>query len=345
MGAAMGKRFSNMGTGSKPRVSVIMPVYNTRQDWLDLAISSILGQTFKEFELIIIDNGSDEATQRRLSEYQDERIILLRLDKNMEAAVARNEGLKIARGEYIALMDSDDISLPERFEKQVEYMESHPDIGVLGACVGDAHNPGKIVRARGCLNSRQIECHLMLVGNVFCASTLVFRAEVLRQMGEHFSPDFFPAEDFKLLADLIGKTSFAKLDERLVLYRFHSPNCYEDDQKVLSCRIQAKVLCLLYGVSHEDALSFVHALYARPITDDPERLCVAFRHIFSQLTAHGYQPADVMAALQLAVGKIFYRTKSLRRQLRLFRSSLGREFHVGLFRRVWCLLTRGILSF
>ena len=333
------------GEPVRPRVSVIMPVYNTRQDWLDLAIRSILGQTFKEFELIIIDNGSDEATQRRLSGYRDARIILLRLDRNMEAAVARNEGLKIARGEYIALMDSDDISLPERFEKQVEYMESHSDIGVLGACVSDAHNPDKIVRTKSCLNSRQIECHLMLVGNVFCSSTLMFRAEVLHQMGEHFSPDFFPAEDFKFLADLIGKTSFAKLDERLVLYRFHSPNCYKDDQKVLSCRIQAKVLCLLYGVSHEDALSFVHALYARPITDDPERLCVAFRHIFSQLTAHGYQPADVMAALQLAVGKIFYRTKSLRRQLRLFRSSLGREFHVGLFRRVWCLLTRGILSF
>ena len=328
-----------------PTVSVIMPVYNTRSEWLCSAIDSILSQTFQDFELIIIDNGSDEATRRILANYSDPRIVRRRLEKNVGAASARNEALDMARGEFLAIMDSDDIALPNRLEAQISFLRAHAEVGVLGSCVGDANDPGKIMRSEGCLDSRRIECDLMLVGNMFCASSLVFRAEVLHRVGVRFSADFFPSEDFKILTDLIGKTRFAKLEERLVLYRFHFPNRYQDDQEVLACQIQVDLLSRLYDVSREDALLFTHALHARAMAGDMERLCDAFRHILSQLTAHGYPHADVMASLQWAARKIFYRTKALRGQLRLFRSPLGREFHVGLLRRIWCLLTRGILSF
>lgn len=329
-----------------PTVSVIMPVYNTRSEWLCSAIDSILSQTFQDFELIIIDNGSDEATRRILANYSDPRIVRRRLEKNVGAASARNEALDMARGEFLAIMDSDDIALPNRLEAQISFLRAHTEVGVLGSCVGDANDPGKIMRSEGCLDSRRIECDLMLVGNMFCASSLVFRAEVLHRVGVRFSADFFPSEDFKILTDLIGKTRFAKLEERLVLYRFHFPNRYQDDQEVLAGQIQVDLLSRLYDVSREDALLFTHALHApHTMTEDMERLCDAFRHILSQLTAHGYPHADVMASLQWAARKIFYRTKSLRGQLRLFRSPLGREFHMGLLRRVWCLLTRGILSF
>ena len=308
-----------------PTVSVIMPVYNTRSEWLCSAIDSILSQTFQDFELIIIDNGSDEATLRILANYSDPRIVRRRLEKNVGAASARNEALDMARGEFLAIMDSDDIALPNRLEAQISFLRAHTEVGVLGSCVGDANDPGKIM---------------------FCASSLVFRAEVLHRVGVRFSADFFPSEDFKILTDLIGKTRFAKLEERLVLYRFHFPNRYQDEQEVLACQIQVDLLSRLYDVSREDALLFTHALHApHTMTEDMERLCDAFRHILSQLTAHGYPHADVMASLQWAARKIFYRTKSLRGQLRLFRSPLGREFHMGLLRRVWCLLTRGILSF
>ena len=328
-----------------PTVSVIMAVYNTRSEWLCGAIDSVLSQSFRDFELIIIDNGSDAATQRVLKSYCDSRIVLRRLEKNAGAAHARNEALDVARGEFLAIMDSDDISLPNRLEVEVSFLRSHTEVGVLGSCSGDADTPGKITNLKGCLNSRQIECNMVLVGNMFHASSLMFRAEVLRQARVRFSADFFPAEDFKILADLIGKTRFAKLDERLVLYRYHFPNRYWDAQEVLACQIQADLLSHLYGVSRVDALLFAHALHARPMAGNMERLCDAFRHISSQLTAHGYPQADVMASLQWAVRKTFYRTRSLRGQLCLFRSPLGREFHLGFLWRAWCLLTRGILSF
>jgi len=100
-------------------ISVIMPVYN-RAEFIGEAIQSILSQTYKNFELIIIDDASTDNTLKVISEFtDDDRILLLKNKKNEGVAATRNRGIEIAKGEFIAFMDSDDISLPQRFEKQV----------------------------------------------------------------------------------------------------------------------------------------------------------------------------------------------------------------------------------
>ena len=116
-------------------ISVVMPVYNVEISMLEEAVNSILSQTFQDFEFIIIDDASNDDTYNYLNGIKDERIILIRNSEHLGITKSLNIGLKEAKGKYIARMDGDDISLPQRFEKQYEYMESHPDVIVCGTGV------------------------------------------------------------------------------------------------------------------------------------------------------------------------------------------------------------------
>ena len=327
----------------EPRVSVIMPVHNTRQEWLDTAIGSILGQTLSDFELIIIDDGSDEATQRQLSEYKDARIVRLRLEENVKAAIARNEGLKIARGEYVAFMDSDDISLPERLEKQVEYMENHPGIGLVASRVGDAVHPWKVEHWEGRNHPRQIECDLLLVGNVLCTSSVMVRREILCREDIEFREDSFPAEDYKMWVELVGKAKMLRMDEVLARYRKRNPNPKREEQEEMAARIQTEVLTGRFGVRKEEAEELASFLHVPGVAFDEERLQVAVRHVIEQLGAAGYGREYTESALRWAIRKVYYRTKTWEGQVRLMRMPWGKEMRLGRVWRLWCFITRGIL--
>ena len=105
---------------NNPLVSVVMPVYN-REMYVGAAIESILGQTFTDFELIIVDDGSTDQSVAIIQGYRDPRIRLIRFSQNKGVSAARNVGNHEARGEFIAVMDSDDIALPKRLEKQLAF--------------------------------------------------------------------------------------------------------------------------------------------------------------------------------------------------------------------------------
>ena len=116
---------------TKPMVSVVMPVYNGSK-YLKEAIDSILNQTFTNFELIIINDGSTDNSEDIIFSYQDRRIYYLKNEHNKGICITLNRGLDNARGKYIARMDCDDISMPQRLAKQVNYLERHRDVGALG---------------------------------------------------------------------------------------------------------------------------------------------------------------------------------------------------------------------
>ena len=115
-----------------PKVTVLMSVYNGEK-YLQEAIDSILEQTFKDFEFLIINDGSTDKTGEILESYHDLRIKIINNEKNIGLTKSLNKGLKLARGEYIARQDADDISMPERLEKEVEFLETHQDYAVVGA--------------------------------------------------------------------------------------------------------------------------------------------------------------------------------------------------------------------
>jgi glycosyltransferase involved in cell wall biosynthesis len=119
-------------TGHKPKVTVLMPAYNAA-NYIGEAIDSVLQQTFTDFELLIINDGSTDNTKQVIESYDDNRIILIGHLVNHGIAAALNTGLSKANGEYIARFDADDICVPERLQEQVSFLDNHPDYVLTGS--------------------------------------------------------------------------------------------------------------------------------------------------------------------------------------------------------------------
>ncbi len=114
-----------------PTISVVMPVYNGAK-YLKEAIESVLNQSFKDFELILINDGSTDSSESIIKSFDEPRIVYLNNGGNLGLSKSFNKGIIAAKGTYIARMDADDVSLPNRFEIQLDYLDTHPNIGVIG---------------------------------------------------------------------------------------------------------------------------------------------------------------------------------------------------------------------
>ncbi len=210
---------------SVPQVSVLMTVYNGER-YLAEAIDSILAQTFSDFEFIIVDDGSQDSSAKIIRDYakRDERIYFLQLERNRGQAVALNRGLAKARGEFITRMDCDDISLPERLRKQVDYLQACPEIGVLGAWQENVDQD-----LRPLVLYELPERHAEIVFNHLISrpsiggAVVMMRAEALVGIGG-FDPQRQTARDWELFAKLSARTRLANLQECLYLYRRHERN-------------------------------------------------------------------------------------------------------------------------
>src|SRR2546423_6687976 len=130
-----------MVVAMRPRVSVLMPVYDVAK-YLREAIDSILGQTFTDFEFIIIDDASTDRSAEIINSYNDPRIRFIQNEKNVGLIATLNRGLDLAYGEYLARMDQDDVSLPERLAKQVAFMETASDVAASGTWARDIDDKG-----------------------------------------------------------------------------------------------------------------------------------------------------------------------------------------------------------
>ena len=205
-----------------PLVSVIMPVYNGER-YLAEAIESILTQTLGDLELIVVDDCSTDGSAAIARDYasRDERLQFLRHDRNRGGGPARNSGIAVARGKFIAGMDCDDVSLPQRLEKQVAFLQSNPDIGVVGAFL---QTVGPYLSERQTHAYPQqhafIVLHWILGGRTtMSGGAMLARREALLSVGGH--ADVHLAEDRELFSRLYFKTRFATLPEALYLYRSH----------------------------------------------------------------------------------------------------------------------------
>jgi glycosyltransferase involved in cell wall biosynthesis len=204
-----------------PLISVCMPVYNAER-YVAEAVESVLAQTFGDFEFLIIDDGSTDGSRRILERYAavDPRIRLVSRP-NTGLVIALNEMLAMARGEFIARMDADDVSLPQRFERQVSYLREHPEVLVLGS-------PVLLVDPRGAplTEMRQKQEHAeideaLLDGIVLiCHPAVMARARAIREAGGYRS-EAFPAEDADLWLRIAETGKLANLPEVLVKYRQH----------------------------------------------------------------------------------------------------------------------------
>ena len=202
----------------KPTVSVIIPTYN-RAKLLPRAIKSVLNQTFKDFEVIIVDDGSTDNTEEVINEFQkhDKRIKYIRHEKNKGAAAARNTGIKIAQGEYIAFQDSDDEWLPEKLEKQMKIFESAPaEIGVVYTGLWRMGNSRKVYIPSIKRVQKEGNIHIELLNRNFIAlPTVIIRKECFKKAGM-FDECFPRFQDWELFIRISRVYKFKYIDEPLV---------------------------------------------------------------------------------------------------------------------------------
>ncbi len=247
-----------------PLVSVIMPVFNGEK-YLAEAIESILAQTFTDFELLIVDDGSTDGSAEiiRSFEAQDRRVRFIQLKSNKGVSDARNFGIAAATGDCIAGMDCDDVSLPQRLEKQVDFLKANPKIGAVGTCCRVFSHDLARSHFDFVVPQRHAQIALNLfIGAHFVNSTVMFRRQYLTSVGV-YEPGRRKAEDIELVSRLLDETpiTFANLPDILLQYRRHtqakgySPNIERDRR-----RVWAGMLHRLWGEAPDSTLELFHSL-------------------------------------------------------------------------------------
>lgn len=199
-----------------PRVSVVMPVHNAAP-YVREAVDSMLGQTFGDFELIVVDDGSTDGSAEIVKAITDPRIRLI-AQSNQGIAAALNNGVAAARGEFIARMDADDVSMPERLAKQVAHLDAHPEVGLLGTWAEIVDADGKRIGAFEHPTSHARIRHDLLFDTPFAHPTMMIRRALFNSAGGYDSdPAIF--EDHDLWRRMITRTKGANLPEHLLRYR------------------------------------------------------------------------------------------------------------------------------
>lgn len=203
-----------------PLVSVLMPAYNC-ETYVSEAVSSMLSQTFADFELLVIDDGSTDATRAVLESIHDPRLRLVSNPRNLGLIATLNRGLELASGRYIARMDADDVSAPERLEKQVQFLESHPGVDVLGTMVNLIDEAGRIFGSLADYPTSTDDVRkYMLRECCLVHPTVMFRKDVVQAAGG-YDASARHAEDYDLWLRLADRHMIANLPEKLVSYRMH----------------------------------------------------------------------------------------------------------------------------
>lgn len=210
------------GKPERPTVSVVMAIFNDRPDALEAALASIAGQTWSDWELVVADDSTNAASIAVLEAYAARlgpKMILRRHEKRLGLVGSINDALDFARGDYIARMDGDDICKPDRLEKQVAYLDSHPDVGILGGDIEVMTDGGATLSVRRYKKSRADIERIAFIRNPLAQPTVMMRRSVLDLIGP-YDPRFRKAEDYELwLRALKAGVVIENLDRVLIRYR------------------------------------------------------------------------------------------------------------------------------
>ena len=201
-----------------PTVSVLLPVYNGQDDVCN-AVDSILSQTYEDFELIIIDDGSKDNSFRILEGIHDSRIRLFR-QENLGLAATLNRGIALAHGRFIARQDQDDLSHPARLAKQVAFMQANPEYALLGTAAEIWVGDHRTSRAHDHPIEYGVLCFDLLFNNPFVHSSVMLRRDAVVTIGGYTMDPFRqPPEDYELWSRMARGYHVANLADRLLVYR------------------------------------------------------------------------------------------------------------------------------
>lgn len=214
----------------KPIISVLLPVYNTKEEYLRKCIESILNQTFPNFELIILNDGSTNNVEEVINSYNDSRIKYFRNEKTQGITEVRNKLVSFATGKYIAVTDHDDISVPERFEKEFNFLENNPEFSFVSSWLEVFHETKHRTKI---LKSLEFPSYLsMLKRCEFFHPACMYRKADLEKYNLKYEKDYFGAQDYALFAKAIKYMKFANIQEPLLKYRKHETNASNNKKKM-----------------------------------------------------------------------------------------------------------------
>lgn len=213
-----------------PAVSIVMPVHNGAQ-YIECSVRSVLSQTFRDFEFIILDDASSDDTAQIINSIKDERIKYVRNDQNMGVARTLNRGLDLGQGLYIARMDADDECDSERVGKQVSFMDKRPHLGVSGTWVrfrgahcGAIH---RLPTGADCVRAS------LYLDNPIYHPTAIMRRSVLEENALRYDPDCSCTEDYDLWSRMAAHATLDNIPEALLKYRIHGANVTAVDGSVM----------------------------------------------------------------------------------------------------------------
>jgi glycosyltransferase involved in cell wall biosynthesis len=291
----------------EPMVTVLMPVYNGEKH-LREALESILNQTYTDFEFLIIDDGSTDRSVEIVDSYNDPRIRLVKNGTNLKLITTLNWGLNIARGKYIARMDCDDISLPERLAKQVDFLEENPQIGLCGTWAKTIGvHEGTIYRYP--TDPEVLKCRLLFHCSLLHPS-IMMRKDIVILNQLQYSKEYLHAEDYGFFVAMSRITKLANLPEVLLLYRFSATQVsskYFQEQKETNFKIQVEQL-----VDMGMKLSAEELRLHRIITSelDPSLKKEAYEWLAKILKANNGRKLYLQSALVLTIRQYWEKLRS-----------------------------------
>ena len=233
------------------RITVVMPVYNAAK-YVKEAVESILNQTYSDFLLLCIDDCSEDNSVEILRQIRDKRIKIVENEVNRGIAYTRNVGLGMAKTEYIALIDDDDIALPYRLEHEVQYLDKHPEIQVVGGHQRQIDGLGNDLNKQWSvyLNPNYIQAY-MLLGNTVVNGSTMFRKEFIEKHNIRFRDNMCGVEDYQFWVECSLKGKIKNLDEVLLLWRVAGQNTtYDMIENHTEDRFEALSRVKKYALGH-----------------------------------------------------------------------------------------------
>ena len=223
------------------KVSVLTPIYKTDERILREAIESVLKQTFADFEFLLLDDCPEDSREQVVRSYGDKRIAYLKNERNLGITASRNKLIELAKGEYLAVFDHDDICRPERFAKEVSYLDAHPDCGVVGGWT----KPTNGTPNRYPEDDHAIKLAMMEGASVWHPASMI-RKSALDAAKARYEADYSPVEDYMLWMRLLPHVAFHNLQEVVLDYRWHANNTsvvrkHELDAQAARVKAWAKV--------------------------------------------------------------------------------------------------------
>ena len=279
-----------------PMISVIMAVYNTKEEYLIQSVHSILSQTFQNFEFIIVNDHSKDETTELLKLFNDPRIILIENAENQGLTKSLNTALKLCKGQFIARMDSDDISWPERFEKQLYYMQQHPEYAVIGSMFERSDHPGYFYPKNWNDDMELRKIHLLFYNDGIAHPTAFFRKKFLDDHHIQYDPDIRKAQDFAMWVNISDNGgNIGLIPDALLTYRISDSQISSgfSDQMRYEQMTLKKQLDRFRLTCSEQEMSLYYHMYRGEISGDESQLVFFLKKIIASNNLINLYPKEL----------------------------------------------------